>query len=95
MEMKRCIKDFIISCQEQDKKNVVYDQWNGRFAREGYYKVELTRDPINNWTRDYIWWRDVHDWCVHQFGLDHYASVGETFWFETEANAIEFILRWR
>ena len=93
--MKRSIKDFIIVCEEKDKKNGVYGQWNERFAREGYYKVELTRNPISNWTSDSIWWGDVHDWCKKHCGRDHYAWVGETFWFETEANAIEFILRWR
>lgn len=93
--MKRGIKDFALACEEQDKKNGVYGQWNERFAREGYYKVELTRDSVSNWVSDYIWWSDVHDWCKEQYGSEHYAWVGETFWFESEANAIEFILRWR
>jgi hypothetical protein len=36
----------------------------------------------------------MHHWCEQQFGKDHYAWTGSTFWFETEKDATLFGLRW-
>jgi hypothetical protein len=36
----------------------------------------------------------MHHWCEQQFGKDHYAWTGSTFWFETKKDATLFGLRW-
>jgi hypothetical protein len=90
-----CILDFITAWKEWD---LTEDQgrngestrpfWNLRLQDAGYYGIEATREAI----RDH--WQVMHHWCEQQFGKDHYAWTGSTFWFETEKDATLFGLRW-
>jgi len=59
--------------------------WHQRFRAAGYHSVEVNLDHP---------WQDIHEWCVDQFGKDHYTWTGGTFWFETEQAAVLFALRW-
>jgi hypothetical protein len=62
--------------------------WHQRFRAAGYYSVEVNlQHPFNLW-------QDIHEWCVDQFGENHYTWTGSTFWFETDQAAVLFALRW-
>jgi len=90
-----CIQNFIQAWKQWDR---VEDRgqdsestrpfWNLRFQDAGYYRIEPSRKSISEY------WPEMHHWCEQQFGRDHYAWTGSTFWFENEKDAIVFSLRW-
>jgi len=92
---KDCIHDFIQAWKQWDQ---VEDQgrngesvrpiWNIRFRDAGYYGIEASRESV----RDY--WQEMHQWCEQQFGREHYAWTGSTFWFDSGRAAVLFTLRW-
>jgi hypothetical protein len=60
--------------------------WNDLLQKQGYYSVPSKgfmslRNPPT-------------EWCKEQFGDDHFVWTGSDFWFETEAAAVLFALRW-
>lgn len=85
---KDCIQDFIDAWRERDDpSDPRVPPWNIRFREAGYYSAPIRLRVLNDWS-------DCHKWCNDKFGEKHYAWVGSTFWFETERDAILFILRW-
>lgn len=97
--MKRdCIKDFIDSWLIIDGQinQFVYmeiptvktkaHQWNIRFREAGYYCVQFNNRYPN--------WGEIYSWCSNNIGIEHFAWLGNTFWFETEQDKSWFLLRW-
>lgn len=89
------IQDFIRAWKEWDKVDdrgqdgeSTQPFWNLRFQDAGYYGIEPSRESIR------YHWQEMHQWCERQFGCEHYAWTGSTFWFETEQDAVLFALRW-
>jgi hypothetical protein len=89
MVMKRDnIQDFIAAWKSWDKtnaQNLIIPIWHNRFREAGYYECKLGN--ASKWT-------DSHQWCKENIGEQHYAWVGNVFWFETEQDAIAFTLKW-
>jgi hypothetical protein len=84
--MRDCIRDFVDSWKQYDSQSGVHSSnWNSRLADAGYHRVELIRVTH---------WNDVHIWCEDIFGKQHYAWVGNEFWFECKENALLFQLKW-
>lgn len=81
--MKDCIQDFVDSWHKYDAGNESLS-WPDRFDDAGYYRAEWGSGT----------WGQIHEWCKEKFGPRHYAWAGSTFWFETEQDAIMFILKW-
>lgn len=88
-----CIKDFINSWKQYDKepsdptRSYTNPQWHHRFRDAGYFCVHPAVDNLSKWPK-------MHEWCQEQFGRDHYAWTGSTFWFENEQDAVLFTLKW-
>ena len=86
---KDCIQDFVDGWQSFDitlpyaTRNRV--NWMVRFQEAGYHKITIT--VSNSWI-------PIHEWCEQIIGRNNYAWTGNTFWFETEEDAVAFKLRW-
>lgn len=92
---KDCIHDFIeawkqwdLADQQSRQGESVRPIWELRFRDAGYYRVESSRDSVTHS------WQEMHQWCEQQFGREHYAWTGSTFWFESDRAAVLFTLRW-
>jgi hypothetical protein len=91
--MKRdCIQDFVENWQLWDTKTKSHfgnqPVWNNRFRDAKYYSIVPS---VLNTSQHFI---EMHYWCEHYFGREHYANTGYTFWFESERDAAWFALRW-
>ena len=62
--------------------------WAEVFRDGGYYMVNPN---LGGWVDK---WQEMHQWCVANFGENHYAWNGNNFWFENEKDAIMFALKW-
>lgn len=76
------MKDLKSFIQEARKGSPV--NWTEVLRSGGYYHVI---PDISNWS-------EMHTWCNEQFGSDRYAWNGSNFWFETEKDAMLFLLKW-
>jgi len=88
---KDCITEFIQAWKSWDrtqKAKEIVANWNIRFAEAGYYRAVPSRASVQHH------WHDMHVWCQEQFTPEHYAWAGDTFWFESDQDAMLFILRW-
>lgn len=85
---KDCIQDYIDWWQSYDKmytSNRNRVNWMVRFQEASYHKITIT--VSNSWI-------PIHEWCEQIIGRNNYAWTGNTFWFETEEDAVAFKLRW-
>ena len=60
--------------------------WGATLKGAGYIRVDATGNPSE--------WNELHQWCMSNFGQDHYTWTGNIFWFENELDAVTFALRW-
>lgn len=88
---KDCIVDFVQAWRNWDKTRPLdlAHKWDSRFADAGYYRVNVSPTTVQ------YHWLEINKWCQEQFGKTHYCwSTNNTFWFESEKDAMLFILRW-
>jgi hypothetical protein len=88
---KDCIGDFVQAWGDWDNTRPpsAFD-WDSRFADAGYYRVNVSVVNILEYN-----WFGIDEWCKEQFGKTHYFwSTATTVWFESEKDAMLFILRW-
>jgi hypothetical protein len=87
---KDCIGDFVQAWKDWDiAQHNNCPMWHTRFAEAGYYRA------IASETSTRYRWRDLLVWCHEQLGGDHYFWSGDNiFWFESEQDAMLFILKW-
>ena len=79
--------DMITQISIDEGKNGLID-WNRVLAEKGYCPVQAGGfSAVGNW-------RECHAWCKEQFGREHYTWTGSKFWFETEQDAMLFLLKW-
>jgi hypothetical protein len=92
MVMKKdCIGDFVQAWRDWDKTRPLglAHNWDSRCTDAGYYRVNVSPTTVQHH------WIDMHKWCQQQFGKTHYFwSTTNTAWFESEKDAMLFILRW-
>jgi len=87
--VKDCIQDFISAWKAYDASEDRHDRdWNIRFKEAGYYSAMCGSGVT------ITVWQQIHQWCEKQYGANHFAWRGSRFWFETERDALLFILRW-
>lgn len=78
--------DMVTKISIEEGKNGLID-WNRVLAEKGYYSIQA------GGTKAIANWRECHAWCKEQFG-EHYTWTGSKFWFETEEDAMLFVLKW-
>jgi hypothetical protein len=88
--MGMSIHQFMYHKQVVDEKaaaNWATSRWAQEFRAAGYFSACFAPGDIGRW-------QAAHTWCCEQFGSNHYAWVGNQFWFESEEHAVLFALKW-
>lgn len=79
------IRDFAQSVLNAKWTGASPRDWNRLLAEHGYHSVPVSTND------GYL---AVNDWCNQHIGEDHYVWTGSSYWFETEAAAVLFSLKW-
>jgi hypothetical protein len=82
--MGMSIREFIDQAPIESSEETFFD-WYSYLKQGGWHSVK-----IGLRTR----WEPAHQWCIQQYGPDHYTWTGNCFWFETEQDALLFQLTW-
>jgi hypothetical protein len=86
MNIRQFCESYKKEHNENEPEELYFNpDWNLILNKAGYYHAVL-RSPEH--------WQHVHEWCVKYYTKDHYIWTGNTFWFETESDAVWFSLRW-
>ena len=85
--MRDHIQDFMHAWEYWDRaviRKITYTDWANRLVDAGYAFV---LDPSNGSL-------DVSDWLDDNIGQTNYVRIGEFVWFNDEADAALFMIRW-
>lgn len=81
------IRSFIdkVKAEKEKPDKAVFIDWPEILSAAGYHRADLN---------DSTHWKEVHIWCVEEFGQENYAWSGNIFWFQTNEAATWFTLKW-
>jgi hypothetical protein len=82
--MVMSIREFIDQAPLESSEEQLFD-WYQYLKQGGWYSVKIGLR---------IRWESAQQWCIQQYGQDHYTWTGNAFWFETEQDALLFQLTW-
>lgn len=104
---KDSISDFINAWKKYDRPSLhrpgpfgihterpELNHWQRRFKDAGYYEVQAPMPIDVDEGHTYRVHPSVKNWCDEKFGSDHYSWIYDRFYFETEKDAMLFVLRW-
>ena len=86
---KLSLREFVTAYQEIDRINrtdLTSINWNTRLQQAGYHSIHLNLKYVG---------QDIVSWCEKNYGPNNFTWTGnDTFWFNTEKDAVLFALRW-
>jgi hypothetical protein len=82
--MGMSIREFIDQAPLESSEETFFD-WYLYLKQVGWHSVKIGLRQR---------WEPAHQWCIQQYGSDHYTWTGNCFWFETEQDALLFQLTW-
>jgi hypothetical protein len=85
---KISLREFVDAYQEIDRINRIdYTSinWNTRLQQAGYHFIHLNLKYVR---------QDIISWCEKNYGTNFAWTGNDTFWFNTEKDAVLFALRW-